>query len=172
MKHLLRTSFVFLLIILVSSCSKDDITPPVEGLWVLTEYKVKGEGIDVNKDGIISQNMYDELNCTATSKHTMHFEDGYIGYFVASPSSVKIALVEGTTNEYIYDVWCDPDNGTIGTTLHYSQKGDIIIIDGNSSRNYTINDDKLIGAATINIYDESFTNIIDTKALRVVYTKV
>ncbi|MDO7170649.1 hypothetical protein [Mariniflexile sp. AS56] len=154
--------------LLLLSCfndSDDDFS--VEGSWKLTEWQV-ADGFDMNNDGVISVNLLDEIDCQ--NDETMVFEStGVVSSNKTFNPTVEIALQNGTTNSYTFNIACD-DEGIISYASNYTKKGDLILINEAVA---TVNGRRLtrVFLDAIKIYNEDFTEVVATKDLTVVYTK-
>ena len=83
--------------------------------------------------------------------------------------SIDIVLVNGTSNNYVFNVECD-EEGVISFATTYTINGNEVLI---SDRVATVNGNKLsrVFVDAIKIYNEDLTQIIASKDLTLVYTK-
>ena len=163
-----RILFVFLISIVSFSCSNESYdATTVEGKWKLTAYNV-ADGFDINNDGIKSINVLDEIDCV--SNEFLTFESNGVMYSDSTFNpDIRIALLDGTTNEYAFNITCDQE-GVIGFATNYTQKGDTITY---NNRKVSIIGNQLYVEYKngIKIYNENFTKVVGTKDLTMVYTK-
>ena len=161
-------SILFFVLLLFTSCSgedNDDLS--IVGTWKLTAWDVVG-GFDINNDGTVNTNILDEIECV--NNETLIFEpNGVISSNKTFNPDIDIALLEGTTDEYMFNVTCD-QQGIIGFATTYSQNGDTVIFNDKKS---TLIGNQLIRVVkeSITIYNEDFTEVLATKDLTLVYTK-
>ncbi|NMH86676.1 hypothetical protein [Flavivirga algicola] len=162
--------FLFVLCFALSlvSCSDDDNdVVSVVGTWKLTAWEV-ADGLDINDDGTASSNILDEITCP--NNETLIFEaNGVVTSNKTFNPDLDIALKQGTSDEYTFNVTCD-NQGVIGFATTYSQNMDAVIFNDNES---IIIDNQLLRVVkeSIKIYNEDFTEVITTKDLTLVYTK-
>ncbi len=160
--------FIFVFAFL-SSCSKDDINSDssVVGSWQLTTWSVFIP-IDLNNDAIASNNLLNEATCN--NNETLIFEsNGTVSSNSTYNPQVNISLVNGTTDNYSFDVDCDTE-GTIGIAGIYTQNNNSITL-FNTTAVISGNQLTVVYENAIDIYNEGFTEIVDTKDLTMVYTK-
>ena len=125
-------------------------------------------GLDINKDGFADTNLLNEIDCT--NNETLIFESNNV---VTSNKTfnpdIKIALINGTTNEYVFDVECD-EEGIISFAATYSRSNNQIFINESEA---ILNNNQLtrVSENAINIYDEGFSEVIATKNVTLVYIK-
>ncbi|AUP80811.1 hypothetical protein [Flavivirga eckloniae] len=153
--------------LLFASCSKEDNDVSVVGTWKLTAWNIT-DGFDINKDGTVSTNILDEVVCE--NNETLIFEtNGVISSSETYNPEIDIALLDGTTDEYTYMVTCD-EQGVIGFATTYSQATDKVVF---NDVEFTVGDKELfrVKKEAIKIYNETFTEVIATKDLTMVYTK-
>ena len=162
---LLIISFVSLFFVACSTDNDDSMS--VEGVWKLTEYNVS-DGFDINGDGIKSTNLLDEIDCE--NNEFLTFEsNGVMSSNLSFNPNILIALLDGTTDDYTFNVACD-EEGVIGFAANYTQKGETIIY---NNHNASIIGNQLYVAfkKAVKIYNESFTEVVKAKDLTLVYTK-
>ncbi|GAA3598467.1 hypothetical protein Q4Q39_19855 [Flavivirga amylovorans] len=160
--------FILCFALFITSCSsEDDGDMSVVGTWKLTAWDVVG-GFDINNDGTTNTNILDEIECE--NNETLTFD---VNNVVASNKTfnpdVNIALQEGTTDKYMFNVACD-EEGIIGLATSYSQNLDIVLFNGIES---TVIGNQLfrLMKGSIKIYNEDFTEIITTRDVTFVYTR-
>ncbi|WP_303316009.1 hypothetical protein Q4Q34_13280 [Flavivirga abyssicola] len=164
-----RFLFILCFTLLITSCSEEESNDlSIVGTWKLTAWEV-ADGFDMNNDGIVNTNILDEIECI--SNETLIFEtEGVVSSNKTFNPDIDIALQEGTTDKYVFDVRCDKE-GVIGFATTYSQKNiDTVIFNDKES---AIVDNQLFRLIkeSIKIYNEDFTEIVATKDLTLVYTK-
>lgn len=154
--------------LLFASCSSEDNEDSsIVGTWKLTAWDVV-DGFDINNDGTVSTNILDEIECA--NNETLIFEtNGVVSSNKTFNPDIDVALLEGTTDEYAFDVICD-QQGVIGFATTYSQNIDTVIFNDKAS---TIIGNQLFRVIkeSITIYNEDYTEIVGTKDLTLVYTK-
>ncbi|WP_132218522.1 hypothetical protein [Mariniflexile fucanivorans] len=161
MKRIILALVLFTLVFV--SCSSDS----VNGVWVLTEWNVNN-GFDINNDGIINTNILNEIECV--NNETLVFDSkGVVTSNNTFNPSIDIVLVNGTSNNYVFNVECD-EEGVISFATTYTINGNEVLI---SDRVATVNGNKLsrVFVDAIKIYNEDLTEIIASKDLTLVYTK-
>ncbi|MDO5977720.1 hypothetical protein [Flavivirga spongiicola] len=164
-KLLFILCFVSLLLTSCSSEDNDDLS--IVGTWKLTAWDVAG-GFDINKDGTVSTNILDEIECA--NNETLIFEpNGVVSLNKTFNPDIDIALLEGTTDEYAFSVTCD-QQGIIGFATTYSQNIDTVIF---NDRESIIIGNQLFRVVkeSITVHNEDFTEVLTTKDLTLVYTK-
>ncbi|MBP0903301.1 hypothetical protein ACFSKN_00235 [Mariniflexile gromovii] len=154
--------------LLLTSCFNDaDDNLTIEGVWRLTAMNVE-DGFDINEDGVANVNLLNEIDCV--NNETLVFESkGVVTSNKTFNPDIKIALLEGTTDAYVFDVECDVE-GTINFAVNYTQNNNLIIINESEA---ILNGNQLtrVFENAINIYSEDFINVIATKKVTLVYTK-
>ena len=154
-----------------TSCSTDDMqdsnNSSITGVWKLTAWNIEG-GFDINNDGTISSNLLNEIDCSRNE--TLFFDNnGVVSLNTTFNPDIGIALLNETTNEYSFDVTCDTE-GVISLATEYTIKDSIITI-GESEAMIEGNQISLVFEDRIEIYNEDFTEILETKDLTLVYNK-
>ncbi|WP_308991203.1 hypothetical protein QLS71_002010 [Mariniflexile litorale] len=156
-----------LVALLLTSCSHDSDHNTINGVWILTEWNV-ADGFDMNNDDIVNTNILNEIDCV--NNETLVFEStGMVSSNKTFNPTIEIALQNGTSNNYIFNIVCD-EEGSISYASNYSKNGDVVLINDAIA---TVKNNKLtrvfIGA--IKIYNEDFTEVLASKDLTLVYTK-
>jgi len=162
-----RIIAVLILILLAFSCSSDADDNVIDGVWMLTEWNIT-DGFDINKDGIVNTNILNELACE--NKETLVFEStGVVSSNHTFNPSIVIALVNGTSSNYIFDVTCDDDE-IISFATTFKVQGSLVLINDSIA---TANRNTLtrVFLDAIKIYNEDFTEVVATKDLTLVYKK-
>lgn len=150
------------------ACSNESYdSTTVEGMWKLTAYNVDN-GFDINNDGIKSINILDEIDC-ANNEFLTFEPNGVISSNLTFNPDIRIVLLDGTTDEYVFNVTCD-NEGVIGFAANYTQNGETITY---NNKNVSIIDNQLyvVFKNAVKIYNEGFIEVVDTKDLTMVYTK-
>lgn len=153
--------------LLVTSCSEEDDGLSVVGTWKLTAWNV-ADGFDINNDGTVSTNILDEIECT--NSEALIFEaTGVMSSNNTFNPAINIALLDGTTDSYTFNITCDQE-GVISFATTYSQSLDTVTFNDSE---FTIIGNQLLREIKegIKIYNEGFTEVIATKDLTLVYTK-
>ncbi|GAA3654056.1 hypothetical protein [Flavivirga jejuensis] len=160
--------YILCFVLVFTSCSSDDNDGvSIIGVWELTAWDVM-DGFDINNDGTASTNIIDEIECT--NNETLIFEDnGVMSSNETYNPDINIALLEGTTDEYMFNVSCD-EQGIIGFATSYSQTNNTVIF---NDIEFTVIDNQLFRVIkeSVKIYNEDFTEVVATKDLKLVYTK-
>jgi hypothetical protein len=170
MKHLHSILFVLLLSISITSCSSDDenITSSVVGVWELTEWNANFF-VDLNNDTLFNGNLLEEIDCA--NNEILRFEDN--GVVTSSDTfNAKIEIFQQEVNsELLYNANIEcADGGSIGFASSYIETNNTVEFNGSVS--------ELIGnqiirtfVDAIKIYNEDFTELVETRDLRLIYTK-
>ncbi|MFD0989595.1 hypothetical protein ACFQ1R_05770 [Mariniflexile jejuense] len=160
-------SALVLVALVLVGCSSDADDDTINGVWVLTEWNI-ANGFDINNDGIISTNILNEIDCV--NNETLVFDtNGVVTSNNTFNPSINIALVNGTSNNYLFNVECDQE-GIISFASNFTVNGNMVLINDGVA---TVNGNTLSRVFTnaIKIYNENFTQVIATKDLTLVYTK-
>ena len=102
------------------SCSDDDaneLNTSVTGTWTLTSFELNEE-LDLDGDGTASSDMIAESGCFANSAITFNTDN--TATVVFEELDIDATLIEGTSNEYEFDVEC---LGTVSQTTLYTTSG-------------------------------------------------
>jgi len=166
MKRILFSTLVFSF--LVSACSNDDSdVSSVEGVWKLVAYNV-AEGFDINKDGIKSVNILEEIECV--NNEVLVFEStGVVSTHFSFNPEIQIYRLNEVTNEYAFNVECDIE-GVISYASSYSQKGNTITFN-NHKASVADNQLLLVFEDAIEIFNSDFTIVLAREDLTLVYSK-
>ena len=166
MKNILLT-LCFAPLLLTSCFSDGDDEIDIVGVWELSAMNVEG-GFDINKDAFADTNLLNEIDCV--NNETLVFESNNI---VTSNQTfnpdIKIALINGTTDNYVFNVVCDVE-GVISLATTYKHNNNIVIINEDV---VTFENNKLsrVFENALKIYNADFTQVIATKNVTLVYTK-
>ncbi|WP_178984017.1 hypothetical protein [Winogradskyella helgolandensis] len=166
MNKVFSVCFLIGLLGLTTSCS-DKNEHGVVGTWLLTTRTVNIP-FDVNQDGVSNTNLIAEINCN--ERETLTFE---INGTVSSGnefSNVLRYFKEENTDVYKVNSDCNRE-GIISFASEYSTPEENTI--KVSARVYVLNGDTLttVYKNAVDIYNEDFTEVIETKDLTLVYTK-
>ncbi|MGR7811915.1 hypothetical protein [Lacinutrix undariae] len=165
MRKLINLFFVLPLFVFSTSCTKDDINTNIVGEWELISWEAN-TALDLNKDSVAHQNLLEELACE--NNETLEFESvGVYSNVDTFNPMLKIALTGAQTNTYDIDLQCS--EGAIGTAASYIVTGDEIIV--NNKVLGTLQGDILYTYKTLNVYNEDFSEVIETIAVKVIYKK-
>ena len=159
---------ITLVLTVFTSCSKDSSDDSsVVGTWQLTTWTINVP-IDLNNDAIASINLLDEANCT--NNELLIFEaNGTVSSNATYNPQVKVSLVNGTVDNYLFNVECD-NEGTIGAAGNYTQNNNLITF-FNKIATKNGNQLTIIYENAIDIYSEDLNSIVDTKDLILIYGK-
>ncbi|MBU2929707.1 hypothetical protein [Winogradskyella psychrotolerans] len=166
MNKIVSVCFLIGLLGLTTSCS-DKNEHGVVGTWLLATRTVDIP-FDVNKDGVFNTNLIAEIDCN--ERETLTFETNGTVSSGNEFSNVLRYFKDDSTNVYSINVDCNKE-GIISFASEYS------IIEENtikvSNRIYVLKSDTLttVYKNAIDIYNEDFTDIIETRDLTQVYTK-
>lgn len=170
MKSTLKHLLLFVILGLVTACSKEDVdTHAIVGEWKLTSWTASHIPFDLNHDNITSTNLLDEIDCANneilvfTADKFMHSDDTF------NPI-VTMVLLNGITDDYRITAECA--EGIIGFSKAYTLVSETEVqIDNNIA---TINGNQLtiVYENAIAIYNEVLAQVIATKDLTLVYTKL
>lgn len=167
------TLIVCLIVLFASlaSCSEDDSIDSndnsIVGTWELTTWTIQIP-IDLNNDANSSTNLLDEAECA--NNETLKFDaNGIVSSNMSYNPEVRISLLEGTTNSFVFDVVCDIE-GVIGIAGDYTYNNNSVTLFDHTA---IVNEDQLtiVYEDAIDIYNEDFTEVVMTKDLTLVYTK-
>lgn len=169
MKIIKLTSFCVLLVFL-SSCSIEPVEATFdffEGTYRLTEYTVDVP-VDLDNDSNYNTNLLEEIDCESNESLVFDIQ-GFVYSNLTFHPKIEVFLVDALLGEFAVDVECDTE-GVIGMASSYRKNGNTIII---NERMATIkgNNITMIFENAIKIYNQDKTVVIDTKDLRLVYTK-
>ncbi|MCK8479919.1 hypothetical protein [Psychroserpens algicola] len=141
----------------------------VEGTWLLTSWL--GENpIDLNNDGVESDNFLDEMDCY-TNETIVFSNDGTAVAMSTSYAEFDVYIEVGTTNSYDYTVNCIDE--IENTSATWEQSGNIIsITDVDGTSEWTLNGNQLsivVPSAFFAISEDA--SITVTEDLTFIYTK-
>jgi hypothetical protein len=161
-----------LLLVCITSCSSDDMqdsnNSSILGVWQLTAWNVE-EGFDFNEDGTENTNLLNEIDCSRNE--TLIFDNnGVVSLNTTFNPDIDIALKDGSSNTYIFNVTCDTE-GVISLATSYQLKDSSVFI-GEFKASFMDNQITLVFKERIKIYNENFTEVIDRRDLTLVYTKL
>jgi hypothetical protein len=107
----------------------------VEGTWLLTAW-IGDEPIDLNNDGVESDNFLNEMDCY--NNETILFSDGGTGVIMStSYAEFMFDILVGTTNEFDYTIDCIEEDEN--TNFTWTQTGNTVAItDDFGTTNVTI----------------------------------
>jgi hypothetical protein len=165
-----RVFFVLSIVLFfLSSCAKEEvkIQSQVIGEWELVTYSV-GTSFDIDKDGTSNLNLLHEIDCV--NNEVLKFETTSV---VSSNNTYNPAIhISKSEMDSTYDFNIECSEGVIGFTTNFSQissdsfqfndKSFTII---NSLFEITLEDE-------VQIYNEDFTEIIETRDLVLTYSKL
>lgn len=135
------------------------------GEWKLSSWYI-GVDIDLNKDGIKSSNLLDEVNCK--NKEVLTIKSDVTLNVVNTYSTV--IKISKNDNKYTFDIVCD--EGNLGFATTYKVVDDKIVTAPNSEE-YLFKGKQLTRTFknAISIYNIDFTKVIETKDLTLNYIK-
>lgn len=165
-----KIALAFLLIVLLSftiSCS-DKSEHDVVGVWLLTTRTIDIP-FDVNQDDISNTNLVAEIECNKTE--TLTFENNGM---VSSGNEFSNPLKyykEDDTNVYRIISDCNTEGIiSFASEFEITEENTIKI----SDRVYTLNGDALttVYKDAVEIYNEDFTEVLETKDLTLIYSRL
>lgn len=167
MKITFRLLFLSVCFIICSSCSKDGDKNPVVGNWELIAWTVNIP-FDLDNDLDPSLNFLDKTACNVNETLSFDHKGNVTSKDTFNPE-ITIRLKEGTSDVYFVEEICA--EGSIGLSTSYVQidnqkielNGAIGIV---ASQKLT-----LVYADAIKIYNETLTEVIESKDLTLVYLK-
>nr|WP_321223108.1 hypothetical protein [uncultured Psychroserpens sp.] len=159
---------LFTSLVILNSCAKEETVNQsrVIGEWKLTNYNI-GSSFDINKDGTSNLNLLHEIACannevlTFETTSVVSSNDTYNPTLNISKSQID--------NTYTFNVECA--QGVIGFATEFSQLNantfqfnDSQFTIVNDTFSITLNDE-------IQIFNEDFTTVIETRDIVLTYTK-
>ncbi|WP_298345283.1 hypothetical protein [uncultured Algibacter sp.] len=171
MKKLLLSLCCAILLVSFTSCSTDDTQDSndssIVGVWTLNAWNIE-DGLDMNNDGIASTNLLDEIDCSRNE--TLFFDkNGVVSLNTTFNPDLNISLLNSETNTYNFEITCDTD-GIVSLATEYTIENSMITI-GESVAEIEGGQIFLVFEDRIKIYNEDFTQVIETKDLTLVYNK-
>jgi len=170
MKKIVLPTFL-VLIVFLSSCSIEPVEETfdfLEGTYRLTEYSVNVP-IDLDNDTNYNTNLLEEIDCE--NNETLVFDrQGFMYSNLTFNPKIEVALIDAQPGTFAVDVDCDTE-GVIGMAISYRKSGNTIII---NERIATLNGNNItmIFKNAIDIYNQDKTVVVDTKDLKLVYSKI
>ncbi|WP_299390427.1 hypothetical protein [uncultured Gelidibacter sp.] len=167
----MKKSFFLLLIstcfLVFSSCSNDDASNPVIGSWKLITWSI-AIPVDLNSDSKFSTNLLDEIACDANE--ILSFDAHGLAYSSNTFNpELSISLKDDTSDEYIIDVTCD--EGSIGFATEYAQIGQESVSFNDAVGVVSGSRLSIVYPNAIKVYNETFTEVVETKNLTLIYEK-
>ncbi|WP_339894089.1 hypothetical protein [uncultured Algibacter sp.] len=171
MNKLILNLCITFVLVCFTSCSTDDTqdsnNSSITGVWKLTAWNIEG-GFDINNDGTVSSNLLNEIDCSRNE--TLFFDNnGVVSLNTTFNPDINIALLNEETSKYSFDITCDTE-GVISLATEYTIKGSIITI-GESEAMIEGHQISLVFEDRIKIYNEDFTEVLETIDLTLVYNK-
>lgn len=156
-------SFVFLFMLFTGFSCNDDANP-ILGDWVLSSWSI-GVQMDVNNDKVTSQNLIDEATCDNQEVLSVKVNKTIGAVNTFSPT-VKVSKINSV---YKFNVQCA--NGGLGFASSYKQVDNKLKLDDGSE--FLIQNQNLVRVFkdAITVYNEDFSQVIETKDLTLIYTK-
>lgn len=167
MKNLAPKLIVLFAILFLVSCTTEDIDDNnnVVGTWKLTTWTIDIP-VDLNNDNSFSTNILDEINCD--NNETLVFDTKSI---VSSNDSfnptIDIALM--SDEKYVFNVECT--SGSIGFATSYTQINNNTVNFNNVEAVIIRNKLSWVYENAIKIYNQDYTEVVETKDLILIYTK-
>ncbi len=160
MKNLLSLAVLCISFTTLFSCSKDSNNDSnLVGIWKLTNYDI-GVSTDVDKDGVEHKNILNEIVCSVNE--TLEFETNKS--MTSSDSFHHEVKVSKVDDSYLVNVECsDGYISSINVLTEEEFTEYESYIEGNQLT--------LVYANAVKVYNEDFTEVIETKDLIKVYTK-
>lgn len=154
---------------LLNSCGKEDSKNQslVIGEWKLTSYSI-GDFFDVDKDGTSNLNLLNEINCV--NNEILKFETTNVLSSNETYNPIIDIYKSEIDNTYDFNIECA--DGVIGFATSFSQI-DTDTFEFND-KTFTISNDSfdMIIEDEIEIYNEDFTAVIETRDLVLSYSKL
>lgn len=156
-------------LVFLSSCAKEEIKihSQVIGEWKLTSYTI-GSAFDIDKDGTSHLNLLNEMDCV--NNEVLRFETTSVVYSNETYNPTIDISKSGVDNAYNFNIECS--EGIIGFATSFSQVtsntfqfNDKTFIISNNSFDIILEDE-------VEIYNEDFTQIIETRDLVLTYSKL
>ncbi|MBF8149333.1 hypothetical protein ITJ86_05460 [Winogradskyella sp. F6397] len=166
MNKILAVCFLICIIGMTTSCS-DESEHDIVGVWLLTTRTVDIP-FDVNQDGESNTNLTKEIDCN--KEETLTFKNNGSVFSGNEFSNPLQYYKEDTTNVYRINSDCNTE-GIISFASEYNiTDEDTIKI---SDRVYVLQQNTLttVYKNAVDIYNEDFTEVLETKDLTLVYTK-
>lgn len=163
-------SIITILFLFTSCADNDDNPSKLVGTWELTSWSINIP-FDVNVDTVESLNLLEEISCA--NNETLVFKtDGTLYSNDSFNHNIKITLLNETTNMYRVNVECN-EEGTISFATTFRQSTDTMV-SYNDIESTIIDNNQLISVYkdAVNIYNEDMTEVIATKDLTLVHTKL
>jgi hypothetical protein len=163
-KHALLLALVS---VIFASCSKDEINEnsKVIGSWTLTNYEI-GVSVDIDKNGSESFNLLEELECE--NKEVLIFEaNGTVSSNDTFNPNIAISKLD-ISDDYVFDVECA--EGIISFATSYVLDNNTVEFSDKTS-NISGNTLTRVFENAIEIYNEDFSEIQETRNLTLIYTK-
>ncbi|MCB0444602.1 MAG: hypothetical protein KDC68_02880 [Gelidibacter sp.] len=169
MKSTLKYLFIIVVLVLVSSCSKDDVNEhAIVGKWKLTTWTVNIP-FDLNHDMVLSTNLLNEIDCANNEILEFNAKDVVASDDTFNPK-VDIALLNGTTDRYTVTTECA--EGIIGFSKSYTVLNDTKVLINNAIATINGNQLTIVYDHAVSIYNQDFSQVIATKNLTKIYTKL
>ncbi|OUS01925.1 hypothetical protein A9Q86_04550 [Flavobacteriales bacterium 33_180_T64] len=153
---------------LSASCSSDDIdvNSSIIGSWKLTNYNI-GVSVDIDKDDIENLNLLNELNCS--NNEILIFEsNGTVSSNDTFNPNIDISK-SNLNGDYVFYVECA--EGVIGFATLYNTLNDDTVEFNDKPSAIIGNTLTRVFENVIEVYNEDFSEIIETKHLTLIYTK-
>ena len=124
----------------LGDCTNGQTTEGIVGTWKLTAW-IGEEPIDLNNDGVESENFLDEIDCYENETIVFNADNTAVG-MSTSFATFMFEIEVGTTNEYDYTIECDFEDEN--TNMTWTQNGNTITVDdGTTISEATLNGNQL-----------------------------
>jgi hypothetical protein len=155
----------------LGDCTNGQTTEGIVGTWLLTAW-IGEEPIDLNNDGVESENFLDEMNCY--TNETIVFNADNTGVATStSYAEFEFIIEAGTTNSFEYTVTCIEETEVSEAT--WTQNGNIISVTDESGEtsDWTLNGNQLsivVPSGFLAFNSDDF-EVTTSQDLTFVYTK-
>lgn len=171
MNKLFLTVITAFVLVLGTSCATEELEDSnnlsIKGVWNLTAWNIDN-GFDINNDGIISTNLLNEISCH--QNETLLFEaNGVVSLNTTFKPNLEIYLLNSRVEQYSFNLECDTE-GVVSLATSYTKSGNTIMI-GETEASIEINQMSIVFENSIEIYNEDFTEVLETRDLTLVYIK-
>lgn len=162
--------FILCILLMNYSCSKEEVSDSsrLVGSWKLTSYAIDLP-LDLNEDGLKSLNLLEELSCE--SNEILTFDaNGLMSATNTFQHEINVSLATPMPKDYDATVICA--EGQIGFAAEYSQPNAASVVF--NTLEATLEGSALTRTVTsgFNIYNEDFSEVIETKTITLIYTKL
>ncbi|MFD1014519.1 hypothetical protein [Winogradskyella rapida] len=160
-------AFLILCLVGVTTACSDNDKSKVIGVWELTTRTI-AIPFDVNEDGVANTNLVEEIDCN--SLETLTFEENGSVYSGNEASVLMQFYKHDEDDTYGLQVDCNKESLISFASSYDEVNANTVQISG---RNYEIQGDTMtvVFEDAITIYNEDFSEALETKDLTLIYTK-